>query len=170
MALLPDEAIQQEVTVFKRAAAEQFGSRHALKSPPHITIVPPFKLANDKITALQEALTTAASQLFPFSIHLHNFDHFGQRVIFVNVKTDESLQHCYQVTTEVFHQQLGLKPDPRPFHAHMTVAFKDLHRSAFPDAWAYFSQQPYDRTFTAHTLTLLKHTRQRWEPFGSYEL
>ncbi|GAA4462804.1 2'-5' RNA ligase family protein [Nibrella saemangeumensis] len=163
VAILPDEQIQQEVTAFKLAAAEQFGSRHALKSPPHITLIPPFKWSADEMPVIQESLTAAASQLAPFPIHLQNFDHFGQRVIFVDVKTDESLVNCYQLTANVFHQHLGITPDTRPFHAHMTVAFKDLQRKVFRDAWAYFSQQPYDRTFTAHALTLLKHTGQKWE-------
>lgn len=170
VALLPDEAIQQEVTALKGVAAEQFGSSHALKSPPHITIIPPFRLSVAQLPALEHTLSLAASQLAPFPVRLNGFDHFGRRVIFVDVGMDEPLLNSYRLTSEVFHQQLGLKPDSRPFHAHMTVAFKDLHPSVYPKAWAYFSSQPYKRTFMAQALTLLKHSGQRWEPQGSYKL
>ncbi|WP_247235320.1 2'-5' RNA ligase family protein [Telluribacter sp. SYSU D00476] len=163
VALLPDEQIQQDVTAFKQVAAEQFNSRHALKSPPHITIIPPFKLPAEEATTLVETMAAAAARLAPFPVQLRGFDRFGQRVIFVDVIMDEALRTCYQVTAEAFHQQLGIKPDDRPFHAHMTVAFKDLHRKVFGDAWAYFSQQSYERTFHVQTLTLLKHNGQRWE-------
>ncbi|GAB3166580.1 2'-5' RNA ligase family protein [Telluribacter humicola] len=162
VALLPDEPIQQEVTQFKQVAAEQFNSRHAMKSPPHITIIPPFKLSAEEVPTLRETMATAASRLAPFPVQLKGFDRFGQRVIFVDVVMDEALRNCYQVTAEAFHQQLGIKPDDRPFLAHMTVAFKDLHRKVFGNAWAYFSQQSYERTFNVQSLTLLKHNG-RWE-------
>jgi hypothetical protein len=44
----------------------------------------------------------------------------------------------------------------------MTVAFKDLKRSVFPEAWTYFSSHPYRRSFVADALTLLIHTGQQW--------
>ncbi|HEV7350363.1 2'-5' RNA ligase family protein [Telluribacter sp.] len=175
VALLPDERIQQEVTEFKQIAAEQFSSRHALKSPPHITIIPPFKLSNEEATTLPETMSVAASRLAPFPVQLQGFDHFGRsaarnRVIFVDVVIDEALRRCQRVTAEVFYQQLNVQPDDRPFHAHMTVAFKDLQRQVFRDAWAYFSQLPYEREFTVNALTLLKHNGQRWEVIFNAEL
>ena len=163
VALLPDETIQHEVTDFKRQALERFGSGHALKSPPHITLVPPFQCPPHLQAALPVALAEAAAQLTPFPVYLRHFDHFGQRVIFVNVQPDSALLACQRAVANQFHQSAEVQPDSRPFHPHMTVAFKDLKRSLFADAWRYFSGLSYERQFAAGALTLLRHTGQRWE-------
>jgi len=163
VALLPDESIQHEVTAFKQEARERFDAGHALKSPPHITLVPPFQCAPDRQTELLPALNEAAAGLAPFPVQLRHFDRFGQRVIFVHTEIDQPLLTCQRVAADVFHQRVGVQPDTRPFHPHMTVAFKDLKRSLFSEAWRYFSAQVYERRFMAEALTLLRHSGQRWE-------
>lgn len=163
VALLPDIAIRQEITTFKHLAAERFGSSHALKSPPHITLVPPFRCHADAETGLKAALAESASRLNSFSVQLRNFNHFGQRVIYVDVVANEGLRYCQQMTAEVFLEKTGIQPQSRSFHPHMTVAFRDLGTVVFSEAWAYFSQQKYEQQFTAESLTLLRHNGQRWE-------
>ncbi|QJW88471.1 2'-5' RNA ligase family protein [Spirosoma taeanense] len=159
IALLPDQIIQDEVTAFKQEAQARFGSGHALRSPPHITLVPPFRSHLSDFSALQ----ASADEQEPFSVQLRDFERFGNRVIFVNVVPEPALLTCQAQIADFCHQQFGISPDPRPFHPHMTVAFKDLERAVFPNAWAYFSAQAYERMFTADAFTLLMHTGQQWE-------
>lgn len=163
VALLPDEPIQHEVTAFKLEARAHFDSGHALKSPPHITLVPPFQCPPNRQAELLPALHEAAAGLAPFPVQLRHFDRFGQRVIFVHTEIDQPLLTCQRVAADVFYQRVGVQPDTRPFHPHMTVAFKDLKRALFSEAWRYFSGQAYERQFMAEALTLLRHTGQRWE-------
>jgi 2'-5' RNA ligase len=158
MALLPDQLIQDEVTAFKHTALERFESGHALKSPPHITLIPPFRSNEIHFSALQ----TLANEQKPFPVHLRNFDRFGSRVIFVNVLPDSTLPTHQKRLANFCSDQWGIRADSRPFHPHMTVAFKDLKQSVFPEAWAYFSAQSYERQFMAQAYTLLVHTGQRW--------
>ncbi|WP_460976380.1 2'-5' RNA ligase family protein [Spirosoma knui] len=167
VALLPGLAIQDEVTHLKREAQARFGSAHALKSPPHVTLIPPFRTDRTSFSALQDF----AEQQLPFPVQLMNFGRFGSRVIFVHVVEAPALLDCQLQLASFCHRQLNVPLDSRPFHPHMTVAFKDLNRSVFPEAWAYFSAQPYERTFTASALTLPRHSGQQWEiveefPFG----
>lgn len=158
IALLPDSIIQEEVTAYKQTAHARFGSGHALKSPPHVTLVPPFRTERTAFSAIQ----AVADEQVAFPVDLRNFDRFGHRVIFVDVVPRPDLLACQQRLTVFCANQFGIPPDTRPFHPHMTVAFKDLKRTAFPDAWAYFSTQVYERTFTANAFTLLAHTGQHW--------
>lgn len=158
VALLPPSAIQDEVTQFKQTAQKRFGSGHALKSPPHITLVPPFRSEHTDFSTL----TIFCNQQQHFTVRLQHFNHFGSRVIFVDVPPEPPLLTCQQQLADFCHGQFGVKPDSRPFHPHMTVAFKDLQRAIFPEAWAYFSAQTFERTFTADALTLLRHTGQEW--------
>ncbi|MFD2573897.1 2'-5' RNA ligase family protein [Spirosoma soli] len=159
MALLPHSIIQDEVTTFKQEALEKFGSGHALRSPPHITLLPPFRSNQTDFSALQAFAST--QQLI--EVALSNFDRFGTRVIFVNVLAEQSLTDCQQRLSTFCAEQFAIPSDPRPFHPHMTVAFKDLKKAVFPQAWAYFSEKTYERLFTATAITLLIHTGQRWE-------
>ena len=50
----------------------------------------------------------------------------------------------------------------RPFSPHVTVAFKDLTRTAFKTAWPEFAQRPIYFEFTVPQLTLLIHNGQNW--------
>ena len=159
MALLPDAAIQEEVTRFKQVAQERFGTRQALKSPAHITLVPPFRTDRTDFSILQ----TVTAEQNPFAVPLQNFDRFGSRVIFVDVVPAPALLDFQKVLADFCASQLSIVPDSRSFHPHMTVAFKDLSQSIFPEAWTYFSAQTYERTFTAQGVTLLFHTGQQWQ-------
>lgn len=158
IALLPDTTIQDEVTTFKQIAQERFGTGHALKSPPHITLTPPFRSDEKDFSALQ----ITADRQEPFVVQLQDFDHFGSRVIFVDVIAEPPLFACQKQLASFCSSQFAITPDLRPFHPHMTVAFKDLQRSMFPEAWTYFSAQSYRRSFVADALTLLVHTGQLW--------
>jgi 2'-5' RNA ligase len=53
IAVIPPEDIQEAVTALKREAAARFESRHALKSPPHVTLIPPFVATLDEISSLE---------------------------------------------------------------------------------------------------------------------
>lgn len=156
--LLPPADIQQEVTEFKQQALERFKAGHALTSPPHITLIPPFRTSRTNFSALQEF----ADEQRPLNISLSGFDKFDQRVIFVSVTENEELS-TFQKDLELYaHYHLGIEPEYRPFHPHMTVAFKDLKRPNFPEAFAYFSTQSYERTFTASALSLLAYDGKNW--------
>lgn len=42
LAIVPDEAICDEVTILKEQLRDSFGLKYALRSPPHITLKMPF--------------------------------------------------------------------------------------------------------------------------------
>ena len=158
IALLPDQAIRDEVTAFKQTARERFGSGHALRSPPHVTLIPPFRSEQTDFTLLQPF----AQAQPPFAVRLRNFDRFDSRVIFVHVEPEPSLSACQTRLVTFCRDHFGIRLDARPFHPHMTVAFRDLERSVFGEAWSYFSEQSYERSFRADAVTLLRHTEHGW--------
>lgn len=41
LAVIPPEPVFSEVMAFKKEMSERFSSSRALKSPPHITLLPP---------------------------------------------------------------------------------------------------------------------------------
>ncbi len=171
VAVVPNAQIQQEVTTFKEYLAKNFGASHALKSPPHITLFAPFKWASGRVDTLRSALTDFAKNAKHFRIALKNFNVFAPRVLYIDVAPNEELAHLARQLEKYLEEHLYLKSDRRhSFHPHMTIAHKDLKRWLFPQAWAHFSQQSYERSFPVEKITLLKHNGVQWEVFEEFPL
>ncbi|MBK7871404.1 MAG: 2'-5' RNA ligase family protein [Saprospiraceae bacterium] len=172
IAVLPDAIIQQEVTRFKEYLSEHFGASHALKSPPHITLFPPFRWQENKLNELISILDKFAAAEKTFSLSLKNFNAFAPRVIYVDVERNESLQELQNKLETFLESELNLKNERghHGFNPHMTIAHKDLKRELFPKAWQYFSQQEYARTCKIENITLLKYNKNRWDIFEAFPL
>lgn len=169
IALLPGEELQREVTAFKNYCNEHFGASHALTSPPHITLVPPFPWSMAKLTELGEALDDFAAEQTPFEVKLRDFGCFAPRVIFVDIVPNQKLSALAAKLATHLERRTGLKRETdHGFNPHMTIAHRDLESRMFPKAWAYFSKKEYRRTFRAGGLTLLRNERGRWEVEETY--
>jgi len=171
VALVPPTTIREEVTAFKAYAAKHFGSQHALHSPPHITLIPPFRWPKDQYLPLATALSHFKFQTADLSIDLLNFSSFPPRVIFVDVTQSTLLRDLQAQLEQHFSQHLNIQPKgPFGFHPHMTVAFRDLTAAVFPEAWAHFSTQNYQRSFSVEHLSLLRHNGKKWEIEANFAL
>ncbi len=170
IALIPPEAIAQEVQAFKLLAAEKFHTRRALRSPAHITLFPPFRLRPaEDLERLTLTLKAFAARQKTFLVGLHGFAAFRPRVIYVDIVPNDRLTELQTTLEEILAESMELEnPSAHGFHPHMTIAFKDLTRSRFPEAWAYFSQQNYYRSFTVDTLYLLQHEPAGWKVSGQF--
>lgn len=169
IALLPPEDIQEEVTAFKQYVAAHFNSKHALRSPPHITLIPPFRWLSSERSKLIQFLEDFHFSTSSFELILQGFDCFAPRVIFVDVRPEALLEQLQEALKTAIASQLGIENrGPFGFHPHMTIAFRDLHQNLFPKAWQYFSEQSYHSTFSVQNLTLLRHQQKGWQVEGSF--
>ncbi len=164
IALLPPPDIQDYANQIKQHFADRYGSRAAQKSPPHITLQPPFTWSNAEVSVLEDYLRRFAHSREVVAIALEGFAAFPPRVIYINVlKTQELL--ALQADLMAYVETLGIV-DPvsktRPFAPHMTVAFRDLTKQNFRAAWAEFQQRQLHFEFIATDLTLLIHDGKRW--------
>ena len=164
--LLPPDIIKQEVTAFKQQALDQFKTSHALTSAPHITLIPPFRSARTSFAAIAEFV----SEQKAIEVHLKGFNKFDQKVIFVDVVPNPELTTLQKDLELYAHYYVGVVPEYQPFHPHITVAFKDLKRPNFPEAWAYFSEQTYERTFAASSMALFKYNGKAWDILEEWSL
>jgi 2'-5' RNA ligase len=165
IALLPPQEIQDSITEIKHFFAEHYGSRAALKSPPHITLQPPFKWVTAEIGKVEESLEKFAIAHQPIPITLSGFAAFPPRVIYANPLKTPALLEIEKDLSEYLETNLGIA-DPfaksRPFTPHITVAFRDLTKENFKAAWPEFKTRSLNFEFTAFQLTLLIHDRDRW--------
>jgi len=168
IALLPPQEIQDHITEIKQYFAKHYNSRHALKSPPHVTLQPPFEWPPERLTGLQECLRDFAekSDRSAIPITLSGFGAFPPRVIYINVlKTSELLQ-IQQDLMVYLEEHLGIVDavsQRRQFSPHVTVAFRDLTKENFRKGWEEFKGRSLHFEFIVPRLTLLIHNGGRWE-------
>jgi len=172
IAITPPEPIATEIKNFKLYAGEHFGSYHALRSPAHVTLVPPFHWAVAEIEAIKEALTSFAALQHSFSVAYQNFNCFEPRVVFVDIAPSETLTLLKNNLDEYLKLSLDftIKSKHKTFNPHTTIAYRYSEESQFKAAWAYFSSQIYKAPFEINEIVLFKHQKEiGWEIDGRFE-
>ncbi|GAB1544348.1 2'-5' RNA ligase family protein [Scytonema sp. NUACC21] len=165
IALLPPQEIQDYANQIKQYFADNYASCHAQKSPPHITLQPPFEWADDNLPLLEQCLRDFAVNRDSVPITLSGYGAFIPRVIYIDVVRSHELLSLHADVMAYMESQLGIVDKvgkTRPFAPHMTVAFKDLTKQNFRSAWSEFQNRQLHFEFTASCLTLLVHDGRRW--------
>lgn len=163
IALLPSEELQNTITKIKEELAEKYNTRHALKSPPHITLQIPFRMPQENEDELQKLLQNLAEKQDQFSLHLKGIGNFGQNSIFIQVRPTEKLNLLHselQKEIQTFHKP---NKQEKNFHPHITLATRDLDRKLFPQAWNNFKNCDFEATFNVNSISLLKHNGKSWD-------
>lgn len=172
VAVIPDEEVSQQVYQIKLHVADRYNSKAALKSPPHITLYMPFRWKEENEERLFSTLSEAVLSYEPFTVHLKDFGAFKPRAIFVDVEESKPLSLLRKDIIKAFKQQLNIFDkgfEERPFHPHMTVAFRDLKKPMFTKAWEEeFKEKKFKARFKVQHITLLKHTGKYWEQFKNF--
>ena len=157
--------IDEKVKVYKQYMQEKYGSRAAQKSPAHLTIVPPFKAEEDMEKLLNDFVATYNFSLVPFEIQLKNFNHFGNRVLYVDVVPNETLNGMENDINTQFGEEFPSiifrsKPE---FHPHVTIATRDIPEHKFDEVWEYFKQEQIEVLYPCRNLSVMKLVRGVWE-------
>lgn len=172
IAIVPPEPFRNQAWKLKEHFRDRYNSKASLNSPPHITLFPPFKLVKEE-QELVEALKDIAANFNPFMVSLENFGAFPPRVIFIDVlrnpRMDLLQQKIKKIIPEFAQKDPKLNQD-RPFHPHMTLAFRDLSKEDFKKAWQEFKEEELSYSWEAESFTLLRHNGNRWEEKQEIEL
>ena len=162
VALVPPPPLLQEISRIKDSFAENYGAIHALKLPPHITLIPPFKIKTDDEYALITYLHKSVAKTEKFELLLDGYDAFAPRVIFINVLNPNPVKRIYDRLYETPGNLLPPKPE-RPLHPHITIATRDLSVPMFKRSFSNFKEKEFVATFPVHSLFLFRHTSRNWE-------
>ncbi len=173
LAVVPPEPQRTEIQYLREEFSKHYKCKHALKSPPHITLIPPFWMDSSRIAEISTALTAFVNDYPVLEIRLEGYGAFKPRVIYLNVEASKSLSDFRKILSAFMFQHFGVKPDPRkPFTPHLTIAFKDLTRSMFYKAWDLYRDMEYQNAFLVEGLTLLQYRDRSWneEAIFSFEI
>jgi 2'-5' RNA ligase len=165
IAILCPTRVDIRINEFKLWMKDQFGCKVALKSPAHITLVPPFRLNPEQEPKLHDLLRFFSPVAKKIEVVLNGFGHFNKRVLFVNVKHNPLLASLKEETEVYFRDALGqvITIESREFNPHVTIANRDLSETAFEKSWPHFSGIPFKDTFPVTSVNLLKIIDGKWQ-------
>ncbi|WP_226389778.1 2'-5' RNA ligase family protein [Penaeicola halotolerans] len=173
IALVPEGVLQAEVMAFKNEVATLFNSKQALRSPAHITLQMPFLWKNKKYAQLSGMLHAFSLEQKPLELRLGGFGHFGDRVIYIKVGENNPLKMMQADLKKALRLKLHIFNDAfieRPFHPHMTIAFRDLKKAHFDQAFAHFKEKSFHENWICNQLCLLKHDGKYWQVIETFTL
>lgn len=165
IALVPPPEIQAIANRIKHQFADEYASQAAQKSPPHITLQPPFEWMLPDLPNLESLLAKFAMQQAPFAVELNGFAAFPPKVIYIDVVKTAALLKLQSSLMADLEATLGIVDVPskqRTFTPHMTVAFRDLTEPNFNAAWQVFQGRSLQLQFLASSLSLLLHDGHQW--------
>ncbi|WP_036531104.1 2'-5' RNA ligase family protein [Neosynechococcus sphagnicola] len=173
IALLLPPAITTVAQDLQQQVAHQYRSRAALRSPPHITLHPPFEWPLSQVDNLVASIQEFAAIERPVPLVLEGFAAFPPRVIYIHVDQTPGLLALQQALQAHLTAQLGITDTVAPqrsFIPHVTIAFRDLTPTYFQVAWAEFQQRSLRFEFLAEEVTLLRHTGHCWQIYQALPL
>lgn len=171
LAIIPPEPIHDYTLDQKSYIKDRYNSKAALRSPPHITLHMPFELRASKKEMLGQMLEQFTKDQKNFNMSLKGYGCFEPRVIFINVENSKRLQNLHISLSELLKKEFNIfnaSHKGRAYHPHLTVAFRDLKKNAFYEAWEEFKDKRYEQSFEVNSISLMKHNGSIWEVYNSF--
>jgi 2'-5' RNA ligase len=164
IALVAPDEINKQVLKWKQLMFDRFNCSVALRSPAHITLIPPFWMNPELEAELQESIRSFAELQNVFEIELQNFSFFKPSVIFVEVIKNDKLQQLHEnLTSYLIDKNFNIKKDERPFHPHVTIAARDVQKKVFYEVREIFKDKKYYAHWQADCISILRHNKKNWD-------
>lgn len=165
LALLPPIRLSEEINELKQEFAKKYNSKRALRLPAHITLVPPFRLTEDRSGELFATLEDFCKKFSEMKVSLKDFGAFPPRVIFIEVSNPEEIRPFRDQLLTILRNFLPGEEinKGRAFRPHITLATRDLSRQNFYPAWKEFEHRSFEAHFSVAGLFLFRHNGKTWD-------
>lgn len=162
--MVPEVDVEQELHHLKLELFEKYQCKAALKSPAHITLIPPFNWANHQSHLIIEYFQKFKTNAKTIEITIDGFDKFGTQVVYAKPLYNSDLE---QLQNEIFRYfELILKDKIKykfTFNPHITIANRDLKAQYIPEILEKLNHKRYTRISTLNEITLFKHDGIKWQ-------
>ena len=171
IALIPPTAVCERIRLLKLEIRDNYGAKHALKLPAHITLQIPFRIHDNNETLLFEMLKEFAAKQERFTVKISGFRKFGNRVIFADLESKQPVMELCERLQNLLCAHLDLKNHEKThaIYPHLTLASRDLEYRIFPRVWADFKDREFQDSFEASSIFLLKHNGKSWDILKEFE-
>jgi 2'-5' RNA ligase len=143
------------------------GDQSATRIPTHVTLVPPYEVADTELDHVLLHLEQVARRTSSFEVHLRGTGTFRpvSPVVFVDVV--EGIGHLEQLAADVRSGPLVVE-HTFPYHPHVTIAH-DLPEAALEQAFVELER--YDAAFDVDRMWLYVHNlKTGWQPARLFPL
>lgn len=166
IALLLPDSLSDQVKKEQFFIAKTWGPKHALRTPPHITLIPPISVTDAEENSLQELADKISKSVHSFTLHLHGYGSFRPKVIFIHAEDSTDLNELQtlwrkELLTTMPHV-LDQYPE-RPFHPHVTLAHRDMNAVQYKVIQEYYSGKNFFAEIVIKNFYILKHCPDGWE-------
>ena len=173
IALLLPGSLSEEVKKEQLFISITWGSKHALRTPPHITIIPPLSVTDTEEKSLLTIAEKISENIQPFTLHLDGYRSFKPKVVFMHVETSPELNDLQVVWRKellsTMPHVLDQYPE-RPYHPHITLAHRDVTPEQFKKIWTHYAEQKFSTSFEVKSFCILKHNQNGWGPDREFDL
>ena len=120
IAIVLPQDLNEKVLKYKNLMFEKYNCKVGLKSPAHITLVPPFWMEEEKQERLIADINSLSKHVEPFLISTNNFSAFKPKTIFVSTTPNDQLSQVKMATDEFFRNNsfYNINLETRPFHPY----------------------------------------------------
>lgn len=166
IALVVSGELAEQVREIQLHCSEEYKSKKALRSPPHVTLIPPFRQDVSIEIALDKKLKPFFNKYAVFEIELNGFDKFDSRTIFIKPEENPYLVKMQEELRYFLNDDYAfIEREPsRKFNPHVTIASGDLRKQFFHPAWQEFENKKFHETWNVTSAHLLKHDGKKWNP------
>src|SRR5689334_16324856 len=105
IAILIPDPLAAHVKAEQKYIADHFGPKHALRTPPHITLIPPLEVSDEEIKKIISIGKEISTQMQSFTLELNGFGAFNPRVVFIKVIENKILNNLYRLWRENLEKQ-----------------------------------------------------------------
>jgi 2'-5' RNA ligase len=165
IAIVLPQKLNEKVLKYKQMMLDKYNCKIGLKSPAHITLIPPFWMEDEKEQQLISDIDSLNNHLHPFTISTNNFSAFKPKTIFISLVPNEKLNEVKKALDDLFKHNpfYNIKIDTRPFHPHITIATRDLFKKSFHEIWPWFAEKEFLEKWTAEGISILQHNKKNWD-------
>jgi 2'-5' RNA ligase len=166
IALVTNGDLFDRIREIQLHCAEEYKSKKALRSPPHITLIPPFRQDTSIELVLDKKLTPFFNKHTSLNIELNGFGKFDSRTIFIKPEENSGLINMQEELQYYLSEDFSfIERNPaRKFNPHVTIASGDLRKEYFKTAWQEFESKTFSETWNISSAHLLKHDGKKWNP------
>lgn len=163
--------MKAEVISLKEGFVDKYGVKHALKSPPHVTIQMPIRLESRHVHELIELLEKTCTYMQHGRLELKGIGAFTPRTIFIEVVKNSWITSIHNTVKSALSTLEFLNVEiTENFHPHLTLMTRDLSPNMFIMAMEDLKDLRIDQTIPVHKLTLYKHNSKTWEAHKVFAL
>ena len=170
IAIIPNLELRAKIQKIKEEVSMHYKAKHALKSPPHITLQMPFKKDESIERTLVQELAQFAAEQHPFNVDLLGFGCFAPRVLYIKVVNHAPITELQAKLEKTLEEKVNFDPKEitKEVHPHVTLATRDLTSHKFHLAWDKYKEQAFNNTFTVNSIFLLKHNGKCWDIYPEF--